>query len=91
MFGPPGVVARRAQQVPDDKAVPERDSSGGPIAGPQGLDLGAKVDLLAQQRLHRAVPDVALLKEPRGRLDVLVGEGLNVESAHRRRTIPLTP
>ena len=32
----PGVVARRAEQVPDDAAVPERDGSGGRRRGPRG-------------------------------------------------------
>ncbi len=66
----PGVVARRAQQVSDDAAVPESDSSGGAVAGPEGLDLGAKVGLLAQQRLQRAVSPMAGFQKPGGIAEV---------------------
>src|ERR687896_635431 len=85
----PGGVARGAQQVAGGLAVSEGDPAGGTFRVPRRLDVRPEIGDVGEQRLRLAVTRVALGEEVSGRVDVLVGKGLNLESRHRRRTIAL--
>ncbi len=57
------------------------------IAAPERRDLGPEVVVAAEERLGRAMATMALGEERPSVLQMLLGKGMDLEAAHRGRTI----
>ena len=83
------VVAPSPHEIPDDVAVFQRDRPACALGVPLGLDLSAEVVDRGQQRLDQPVRRVALGEQRCCAVQVLVGEGANLDRSHDARTIAL--
>src|SRR5829696_1738172 len=83
---PAAVVLADAEQEADGASAPRPDDAGGAV---KRRDLGAVVIAVAEQRLSLALAAMAPLEQHRCIVQMLFGEGVNLEARHRRRTIPL--
>src|SRR5215216_1014281 len=83
---PAAVVLAAAEQEADGASGPRPDDAGGAV---KRRDLGAVVIAVAEQRLLLALAAMAPLEQHRCIVQMLFGEGVNLEARHRRRTIPL--
>jgi hypothetical protein len=81
------LVVGGADEVADEPTAVLGDRSRGAILSPRGHDLGPRrrrvFEPPREQRLGGPVPAVARGEELGGRLEVLVGEGLEAEAGHR--------
>ena len=80
---PESVVGDASGDVADNLPVPRRDGAARSLERP--FDLSARFDEVRQQRLDAPMPGVPLGQERRGRLDVLRGNGSQLEAATTRR------
>ena len=81
---------RRGDEVTAQLAVLDEDGTAGAVLGHGLLDLGAEIRLLGEQRLVHQVAAMAFSEELRRVVEVGLGDGLESEARHRRRTIPLS-
>src|SRR5207253_203029 len=79
-----------ADDVARDAPVADADRAGSLVLGPKLADERAEIDVGGQQRLGLPVSLVPLAEQLRGGVQVIVGKRDNLESGHRRGTIPLT-
>jgi hypothetical protein len=82
---PEAVLGDAPAEVADDLPLLRRDGAARPLERPGALDLAERIDELRQERLGFPVSGVALGQERRGRLDVLLREGAQLDAARTRR------
>jgi hypothetical protein len=82
---PEPVVGDPSGEVAGDPPVRDGDGAARSLERPGAFDLAERIDELRQERLGFPVPGVALGQERRGRLDVLLREGAQLDAARTRR------
>jgi hypothetical protein len=84
MAAPEAVLGDAPGEVADDLPMLRRDGAAGPVERPGAFDRAERIDELRQERLGFPVPSVPLGQERRGRLDVLLREGAQLDAARTR-------
>ena len=84
LHDPPGKEA-------GDKPVLERDRAARPLGDPGARQLRPRIVELGQERLGPSVPRVPLAQERGGRLEVVLGEGAELDAATTRRRSRRSP
>ena len=86
VVAPDRVGPRRAEQVPDDAAVPQGDGAGDAVRTPQGCDLllcrGGVLVALGKERLSPSLRPLPGGEERAGGADEVVRERAKLEACH---------
>ncbi len=82
---PDRVVATPSHEIPDDLGVAQRDRPARSFGVPLGQDLSTEVVDRRQQWLDQAVRRMALRQQQGSAVEVLFGEGENLDASHDPR------